>query len=228
MQRVWKAITIVLGITMLAMGGWLMYLNPSLQEAGPLPQGFMTPIIALEFMPDLPSLIAFFDHPNQSLLREKLHLANIYDYGFMVLYSLFAFCCGILMFLETRIKSIFFSAIPCVLMLAADGMENLYIGALTALDNLEGATPLLHQLQFYTWLKWGSISALFLMYSVYFLQGNWWKITIGILLLVVFVLYAAAFFLRGFWQEWMSLSVLAGFLLLFAFSIFWRPVIVRE
>jgi hypothetical protein len=220
MQKWMKALAIATGILMIGGGIFLMQVNP--RVAGPLPEGFHAPIIALEFTDSVEKLEAFFDVSNPFALRQQLYSGNLYDYAFMVLYSLFALFCAVLVFLETRIKTVFLVLLPILLALAADAMENLYIGAICSLSEWSGTAPLLKQLHFYTWLKWGSIASVMGFFSVYFLQGVWWKKLMGLVLLANFVLFIAAFFMRGVWIEPMTLSVFASYTVLFIFIFIWK------
>jgi hypothetical protein len=221
MQKWMKAIAIATGVLMIGGGIFLMQVNP--REAGALPEGFRSPIIALEFTESVEQLEAFFDVSNPLALRQQLYTGNLYDYAFMVLYSLFALFCGVLIFLETRIKTVFLVIFPILLALAADAMENLYIGAICSLSEWSGTAPLLKQLHFYTWLKWGSIASVMAFFSVYFLQGVWWKKLMGLVLVANFALFITAFFLRGVWIEPMTLSVFGSYAVLFIFSLLWKP-----
>jgi len=220
MQKWMKALAIATGVLMIGGGIFLMQVNP--RTAGPLPEGFFSPIIALEFTDSVEKLEAFFDVSNPLALRQQLYAGNLYDYAFMVLYSLFALFCSILIFLETRIKTVFLVLLPILVALAADAMENLYIGAICSLSEWSATAPLLKQLQFYTWLKWGSIAAVMAFFSVYFLQGIWWKKLMGLVLLSNFILFIVAFFLRGIWIEPMTLSVFGSYAVLFIFSLLWK------
>jgi hypothetical protein len=217
-----KVLAILTGILMAGVGIFLMIINP--QQAGTLQEGFHVPILSLEFTQTVEQLEAFLDVPHPLQLKHQLSTANLYDYAFMALYSLFAFFCGWLMYLETRIKVIFLCLGPILIALGADAMENIYIGSITTLTEYSGSAPLLKQLHFYTWIKWGSISGLMLFFSVYFLQGIWWKKLLGLILLANFGLFSAAFFLEGTWIEPMSYSVFASYLALLIFAFLWSPV----
>lgn len=202
---------------MIGLGLALMFMNPMV--SGPLPKGFTVPIIALEFMKEVDDLKRFFDIVNQNDFRIKLMTANIWDYGFMVSYSLFAMLCGLLIFLETRVKAILLGVILSLLMLVGDAIENVYLGTIIQLEDFSGTSPLLQQLHFYTWVKWGSIGAIMMLYSIYFLQGNWWKKIMGFILLGTFGLTITAFILGAPWIELMSTAIFISFLCLFLFAV---------
>lgn len=216
-----KTITIILGIIMIFISILITYYNTVI--TGPLPAGFITPIIALEFMNNTHDLINFFQIITVDSLKASLNIGNQIDFVYMFSYGIFALMCGRLMYIETKIKALWLSFPLVALIITADAFENLNIAEILAMKEYQNAGLILDQLQLFTWLKWGSLSALMLLYSVYFLQGNWWKILIGIVLASSFILYGVAFYLRGMYCEIFSLSIMLGFLGLLSFAIFWKP-----
>ncbi|MCO5231459.1 MAG: hypothetical protein M9958_09920 [Chitinophagales bacterium] len=219
-NKIPKIITILISILMISVGIATSYFNTVI--TGPLANGFFTPIIALEFMDNINDLVSFFDISTVKHLKASLTIGNQLDYAFMTLYGLFAICVGILIYIETKIKAIWLSIPLVILIVVSDVFENLNIAEILSIQELQNANLLLEQLQIFTWLKWGGLSALMLLFSVYFLQGNWWKILIGIFLLSSIGFYCAAYFLRGIYCEIFSLSIMLNFVLLLLFSIFWR------
>ncbi|HUH75298.1 MAG TPA: hypothetical protein VLZ75_12965 [Chitinophagales bacterium] len=217
-----KIITIVLGVIMIIVSVLVTYFNTVI--TGPLPDGFITPIIALEFMNNTKDLSNFFNIITIDALKYSLTIGNQIDYVFMFSYGLFALMCGRLMYLETKVKALWLSFPLVALIITADAFENLNIAEILAMNDYQNAGLILDQLQLFTWLKWGSLSALMLLYSVYFFQGNWWKIMIGFVLASTFILYGVAFYLRGIYCEIFSLSILLAYLSLLIFAIFWKPI----
>lgn len=217
-----KIITIVLGLIMIIISVVIMYFNTVI--TGPLADGFITPIIALEFMNNTQDLTSFFNIDTVDSLRFSLNIGNQIDFGYMFSYGLFALMCGRLMYIETKVKALWLSFPLVALIITADAFENLNIAEILLMKEYQNAGLILDQLQLFTWLKWGSLSALMLLYSVYFLQGNWWKIIIGIVLASTFILYGVAFYFRGMYCEIFSLSIMLGFIGLLIFSIFWKPL----
>ena len=59
MGKTAKIITIVLGVIMIILSVLLLYINTVV--TGPLAEGFITPIIALEFLNNTSDLSNFFD-----------------------------------------------------------------------------------------------------------------------------------------------------------------------
>lgn len=213
-----KILSIIAGVIMSGIGLALMFINPTV--AGQLPEGFFTPIIALEFMNNTEDLARFFDISSVSDITAHLILGNQIDYAFMFAYGIFALLCGRLIYLDSRVKTIWLSFPLVFLIIFSDLLENMNIAEILAMKEYHNAEIILDQLQLFTWLKWGSLSALMLLYSVYFLQGNWWKIIIGVIMLSSFCFAVAAFYLGGIYCEIMSVNIMAGFIGLLVFAIF--------
>lgn len=222
MHRVLKISAVVVSIALMAVGGLLMYVNPT--AAGPLVEGFMTPIIALEFMPSPAALRIFFDVDSPVGLKAAFMQGNQLDFVFMGLYSLLVALCGGMMYHHTKIKALWLSFLLAIMMLCGDALENIQIAALISADDFSVTQPVLQLLHFFTWLKWGSIGATFLLFSAYFIQQGRWQLMQGLVSLTTFGLTVAAFLLGGIFHELMALSVFAGFLCLMVFSFFWKPV----
>lgn len=215
-----KIFTIITGCIMIGLGAALMITNP--KTAGALSEGLRTPVLALEFMSGKKELIRFFDVYDVKQLKFQAWVGNQIDFFFMVFYSLFSVLTGWMMFKETRIRALLLSLPFGVMMLTGDALENVHIMTMLSIRP-ERLQPLFfEQLRFFTWLKWGSIAATMCLYAMYFLQGQWWKKIIGLLLLAAFGLSVAGFLLGGIYLEIMALSIFAGFIGLFAFSLFWK------
>lgn len=216
-----KILSIIAGIIMSGIGLALMFINPAV--AGQLPEGFFTPIIALEFMSNTEDLSRFFNITSVAELKNSFLLGNQVDYAFMFAYGIFALLCGRLIYLDSRIKTVWLSFPLVLLIIFSDLFENMNIAEILAMKEYYNAELILDQLQLFTWLKWGSLSALMLLYSVYFLQGNWWKIIIGVIMLSSFCFAVTAFYLGGIYCEIMSVNIMASFIGLLIFAIIWKP-----
>jgi hypothetical protein len=215
-----KIFTIITGFVMIALGAALMLTNP--HSAGTLQEGFKTPVLALEFMSGKDDLSRFLDVYDVKQLKYQAWMGNQIDFFFMVFYSLFSVLTGWMMYRETRVK-VLWTGIPLgLMMLTGDTLENVHIMTMLSVRP-ESLQPLFfEQLRFFTWLKWGSIAAMMCLYAMYFLQGSWWKMMIGLILLAAFGLTVTGFLLGGLYLEIMALSIFAGFIGLFVFSLFWK------
>lgn len=222
MRKGLKILAILLSLLLIGTAVLLMTTNPS--KAGALINGFKTPIIALEFMDNPAALRIFLDVENKEFLLQQLLKANLYDYGFMLLYSLLVLVSGIRMYLHTGVKTLLLCIIPAMAMLAGDALENLQIATILQQPEVIGDSHL-SLLQFFTRLKWGSIAAAFLLFSVYFFQrGKAW-ILAGIISIAVFGTTLAAQFGPPMCKEIMSLTVVIGFVTLMIFSFLPEPKI---
>ncbi len=227
MGKVIKFAAVFTGIILIGIGIALFFINPMV--VGPLPEGFMSPIVALEFMSDTQGLENFFQIATADSVKQSLSLGNQIDYIYMGVYGLFATLCCILMYLDSRVKALWLGIPLILLIVASDVYENLHIAEILTLDTYHNAGLLLKQLHFYTWVKWGGLSALMLVFSMYFLQGSLLKILLGLIMLSTFVLGGIAFYLGGIWCEILALLILLSFAGLFVYAIFWKssPVTLK-
>ena len=102
MGKTAKIITIVLGVIMIILSVLLLYINTVV--TGPLAEGFITPIIALEFLNNTSDLSNFFDIITVDSLKSSLYLGNRIDFAYIFSYGIFALMCGRLMYIETTVK----------------------------------------------------------------------------------------------------------------------------
>ena len=215
-----KIFTVITGFVMIALGAALMFTNP--HTAGELQEGLRTPVLALEFMSGKEELIRFLDVYDVKQLKFKAWVGNQIDFFFMVFYSLFSVLTGWMMYKETRVKVLLLCLLFGVMMLTGDALENVHIMTMLSIRPDQLQPLFFEQLRFFTWLKWGSIAAMMCLYAMYFLQGQWWKKIIGLLLLAAFGLTVTGFLLGGLYLEIMALSIFVGFIGLFVFSLFWK------
>lgn len=221
MSKSLKITCITVGVIMIGIGITLLFINPMV--VGTLPEGFVTPIVALQFIQNTNDLSNFFDIITVESIKRDLILGNQIDFAYMASYALFAMlCCG-LMYHENRVKSLWLSIPIIALILVADVFENLYLFEILTINTYSNADLLLKQLHLFTWLKWGGLSALMLLFSVHFLQGSWAKVILGIILLSSFIIGGVAFYLGGIWCELLAINIMIGFTGLFIFSITWKP-----
>lgn len=217
-----KLFTIVVGIIMMLLGLALMFINPTV--VGSLPDGFFTPIIALEFMKSPEDLQRFFDVPNVEIIKSEFYLGNQIDFIFPFAYSFFIILCSRLMYLETRAKALWMIIPIGLLVIYSDIFENLNIAEILSMHQYQNAGLILEQLQIYTWLKWGGLSAIMLILSMYFFQGFWLKKIMGLFMLSSFALSIPAMLIGGIYCEIMSIAIMSCFIGLLIFAFTWRPV----
>lgn len=208
----------LVGLAVIVMSAVLLTVFPS--KASRLPHGFMTPIIAFEFIQDKDDVDALFG-PADSPVREntirKMDLGNRLDFGYMILYGSFLFIFCLQTYLLTGKRWFLLGGLASFAVLAADMLENVQLLGITALlaeGNFDGHLRLLH---LFTWLKWGGIVAVFLILLPFFIrEGRFGKVISGIVFSSL-ALSAAAFFHPGIANELFSLSVMAMFLMTITF-----------
>lgn len=205
------------GIALLACAIVLLFINPKPENN--LPAGFYTPIIAFEFIQTPQEVQHFFDVKDVSTYVQALRIGNWIDYIFMVLYSSLLCCIAIGIQRITKLKIMYFAMFLCLLMLLSDAIENYWIYCITTIFRYNSAAVemYLHNLNIFTWLKWGSIASTFLLFSPFFLKGKLFHKIIGISGVACFGLCVAAFLQHGILNEIFATSVVLVFLLLVIF-----------
>jgi hypothetical protein len=210
-------IACVFGVLLLACAIALMLINP--QPADNLPQGFFTPIIAFEFIQSPQEVQHFFEVKDPIAYGNSMLLGNWVDYGFMFLYSGLLFCIAIGIKKIEKANVLYLAMVLCFSMFVGDALENYQIFRIVTMYKYESA-PLdayLKDLNLYTWIKWGSIASVFLLFSPFFFSGNWFQKIIGFLSLTCFGWCIAAFLHHGILNEIFALNVVLVFTLLVIF-----------
>lgn len=208
----------LVGLAVIVMSLVLLAVFPS--KAFRLPHGFMTPIIAFEFIQDKEDVNALFgpaDSPVRGNTIRKMNLGNRLDFGYMILYGSFLFILCLQTYLLTGKRWFLLGGLVSFIVLAADMLENVQLLGITALLAEGNFGEHLRLLRFFTWLKWGGIVAVFLVLLPFFLRaGRFGKVISGVVLSSL-ALGAAAFFRPGIANELFSLSVMATFLMTITF-----------
>ncbi len=151
----------------------------------PNSEGFKSAMLWLELAgspEEVFKVLGPFDSEKGEALRENLDTINVYDFAFMVCYS--AFNASLIIFVThlntyrftglIKLKAfLILGLILSVAMLIGDFVENVSLHELThAKSPTEIAASTMTQLQYWTRVKWGSISAVCLMlcagYTAYF------------------------------------------------------------
>lgn len=190
----------VVGLMVVAMSLFLLTILPTKADVGPMPEGFVTPIIAFEFAKtplDVENLFAVGEARSQMRLAAAMDLGNILDYGYMVLYSLFL---GWFSFICVKVSNNRFFYLPCGLAglaLIGDALENVQLLGITAKLATMDIGAELSALQIFTWIKWGSLAFAFLLLAFYFIQGGWFSSAIAVVGVACFCAGCVAFFQRS-------------------------------
>ncbi|MCA9865995.1 MAG: hypothetical protein KIS95_10745 [Anaerolineae bacterium] len=209
----------ILGLGALAMTVVLALIGP--RQTGPLPAGFITPVMAFEFARDDEEVYRLFE-PDGS--ADAMDRVNRWDFLYMALYSSFLGTFALAAGRRTGRAIYFVAAALALIVLYADAMENVQLLGLTLQLEMDGGSmaAMLERLHFYTWLKWGGLALYFLLIAPTFRRlpglwrGVWLVASLPALLAVV------AFFRRGLPNELLALSIGVMFLLLTLYA--WRTV----
>jgi hypothetical protein len=206
----------ILGLGALAMTVFLALIGP--REIGPLPFGFITPVMAFEFAESEAEVYRLFEPQGSAAAMDRV---NRWDFLYMALYNGFLGTFALAAARHTRQTIYISAAILALVIFFADAMENIQLLGLTYRMQLDGGSleGTLARLHVYTWLKWGGLALYFLLLIPYFrdLSGPWRWVWVPALLPAVLV--AAAFLNRGLANELLALSIGLMFLLLTAYAL---------
>lgn len=201
-----------LGFLLLILSIVLLVVNPKAQ--GNLPKGFFTPVIAFEFIQTSGELTQFFKVSQVTQYETTMLTGNYIDYGFMVLYTLFLLAVAIGIQRISGVNAMWVAILLCFTALLGDAMENIQIHQLIKHHRSADLQHPLYLLNIFTWLKWGSIASVFLLFSPHFLKGTLFSKLTGLCCWICFGLCGAAFFQHGIINEIFTASVVLVFLLL--------------
>lgn len=211
----------VFGLGALAMTAILWLIGP--RQVGPLPPGFVTPVMAFEFAGSPAEVGHLFSVDGAAAAMDQV---NRWDFLYMALYngflSTFALACA----RQSGNRGYYAVAALPLAILFADAMENVQLLAITRVLAEDGAGPALSQLQplltrlrLFTWLKWGGLALYFVLLWPYFRGRARW---IGFAGLLPAVLAIAAVLNRGLANELMALAIGVMFLLLTVYALLVR------
>lgn len=213
---------LIFGIPVALVSIVLMFTNPTAQNN--LPSGFSTPIMALEFIQNRQEAIALFEVQNRNEYIEKFLLGNKIDYLFMILYGSFMMCVAYKIALITRNKSLYFAMFLAFVAIVTDFIENQFIHKIILNYNEEIADLYIGKLRLFTWVKWGSIAAFFLITAGYFFRGNLFSKVIGLNGLLIFLISIAAFIHRSVLNEIMGGLIALNFLLMIVYCLVQKKI----
>ena len=205
----------ILGIGALVMTLILARVGP--RATGPLPDGFITPVVAFEFAESAAEVTTLFEPGGSAAAMDRL---NRWDFLFMALYSLFLGTFALAAARQFGQPVLYIAAALAPLILLADVMENVQLLSLTAQLNLGGnMEPALDRLHLFTWLKWGGLAAYFLLLIPYFrrLDGRWRFVWLAAALPAL--AGGVALISRGLANELLALSIGLMFVLLTVYAV---------
>ena len=208
----------ILGLGALAMTLMLAFIGP--RQTGPLPPGFITPVMAFEFAESQKEVYHLFEPGGAA---EAMDRVNRWDFLYMTFYSLFLGTFALGAGRRTGRAIFYIAAVVALIVLYADALENVQLLGLTMKMRMDGGSlrAALERLHVYTWLKWGGLAFYFLLIAAYFrgLPGRWRNVWLVALLPAL--LAVVALFRRGLPNELMALSIGVMFLLLTIYALGW-------
>lgn len=210
----------LLGLGALVMTAVLGFIGP--RQMGPLPPGFVTPIMAFEFAADPAEVGHLFSVAGAAAAMDRV---NRWDFLYMALYNGFLIAFALACARHTGNRFYYVVAALPLLIWFADALENVQLLAITgvlAADTVEPILgqllPLLDRLRLFTWLKWGGLALYFVLLWPYFRRSTGWARWIGIAGLLPALLAVAALSSRGLANELMALAIGVMFLLLTVYA----------
>lgn len=210
------------GLFVITMSVVLLFIFPSKMPS--LPEGFLTPVIAFEFVQTKAEVMAMFgeDLVTRSNLADAMDLGNRLDYLYMCLYSVFLLMISVKCAALSKNKFYYAGAVLALAVLAADALENVQLLGITANLSNGNFDSRLQLLQLFTWIKWGGIALIFLVLAPWFLKGKPFSKIIGITGIISFILGAAACINRSIINEIFSLSVALMFVLMIIYCFTYK------
>ncbi|MCP4133074.1 MAG: hypothetical protein GY754_19060 [bacterium] len=178
-------------------------------EVPALMKGFMTPIVAFEFVETKEDVYLVFgenDTPERRILARSMDLGNYVDYIYMFFYSSFLFFFSMLCARITGKKIFYAGAAMALFILAGDFMENIQLLGITAKLTTGDFGSELFYLKIFTWQKWGLLAIVFFLLSFYLFKGNRFFKIGGIFGILPIFLAVPAFFHRSVLNELLFIS----------------------
>jgi len=217
----------LLGLGVLVMTAVLWLIGP--RQVGPLPPGFVTPVMAFEFAADPAEVGHLFSVAGTAA---AMYRVNRWDFLYMALYNGFLVAFALACARRTGHRAYYALAALPLLIWFADALENVQLLAITRVLTTDATEPILGQLlplldrlRLFTWLKWGGLAIYFVLLWPYFRGRTGWARWIGFVGLLPALLAAVALFRRGPANELMALAIGVMFVLLTVYA--WKIAVVQ-
>lgn len=213
----------ILGLGAVAVTLLLSFVGP---RPAALPAGFITPVLAFEFAKSEAEVRQIIDPVGD--VRPAMDRVNQLDFLYIALYGgclfTFALTCDRL----TGRRLFFGAAALAIGIMAADILENVQLLTITAHMDDGGFAGELTRLRLFTWLKWGGLAVYFALLWPYFARLGGPARWLGAICFLPLLLGAVAFLSRGLMSELFALSVGLMFLMLTAYSLWFRRPAVAQ
>jgi hypothetical protein len=207
-----------IGIVVIIMSIILMFVFPSRSPS--MIEGFLTPIIAFEFIQSPEEVFQLFgpaNSPERETMIRTMNRGNYLDFIYMLLYSSFLFAFSITCAKVTGKKFFYTGALISVIVLIGDFLENVQLLEITSKLQTGNFEDNLFYLKIFTWQKWGGIAAIFIVLATYFIRGTVFERILAFFGAFTFLIGVLAFLNRSVINEIFSLCVAVMFLLMIIF-----------
>ncbi len=221
MRRPFMVSTLI-GMPLIIVGLLVTLIGPAPAK---LPRGFITPVVAFEFVTEIEHVNQIFAGPNSAaqadLVRTMTNSTHL-DFLFLILYGAFLFAFSITCVSLTGKKFYYFVTLLAVVAPLFDLLENLQM--LSIIDQLDAGSFIteLQRLQLFTWLKWSALAVSFVLLLPFFWSAGKFGQFLSIIAAAPIVLGLIAFFKPGLPNELFAISTILTFLLMIFFSFTFR------
>ncbi len=213
------------GVMLVLVSIAIMAVNPAKGEK--LPHGFFTPVIAFEFIRTEAEVHDLFGH-NQSDEQTKIvngmQIGTYIDFFYITVYSIFLLLFTFFCIRITGSKWFLLSGFIVLGICLSDIFENVQLLSIMAKLNAGEFSRELELLNFFTWAKWGGLTALFISFIPYLRKSGTFGRVISVTSLLSALAGSAAFLNRSVANEIYFLSIAAIFIMLILFSFTFTAV----
>jgi len=208
-----------IGILLVVVSIALLAVNPS--KAKKLPQGFDTPVVAFEFIRTEAEVYDLFGHDqseDQMKIVNGMKTGTYIDFFYITVYSVFLLIFTSVCRRITSSKWFLFSGFIVLCICISDIFENIQLLSIMAKLTAGGFSSELVLLNFFTWAKWGGLTALFISFIPFLRNSGRFGRVISVVSLLSALAGTAAFLNRSVVNEIYVLSIAVIFIMLIIFS----------
>ena len=178
-------------------------------------EGFRTPIIFFEFVRTVGETQRLFGMfagflPDDNLVQQ-MDLGNKIDFIYAFVYGTFLFMFARKLVKVSGKKLFIVVMVLAVVAMVFDWLENIKLITITeklADGSFQDDLDMLH---IYTWIKWGSLAASFLILSDWWFKGGWISKTFSFIAWAPAILGVLAYRYPGFYSELFAYSIMIMF-----------------
>jgi hypothetical protein len=186
-------------------------------------QPYKSLIIALEFVHSSADVVNTLEVLDKEEIL-GLDKVNYFDFGFMVVYSLFLslfiYKLGVVSN-QPVVKSMAWAGL---LIFTSDLLENIMMLRITSgyLDGAMNFNPYTNFLPLFTWAKWGLLAAVFAWLGTLLIQKGSFSKVLSLILFLPAILLALAIVDYSSWVNRFTTSIFLGFIILLIFAVCFR------